>query len=51
MSNNKLAKLIRQASEIHFASNSFGPILIERVMLYVLGFEYVGHLVYLHVGH
>ena len=49
MSNNKLAKLIRQASQVHFASNSFGP--IERFMLYALGFEYVGHLVYLHIGH
>ena len=50
MSNNKLAKLRRQASQVLFASNSFGP--IERFMLYALGFEYVGHLVgYLYVDH
>ena len=54
---NKLAKLRRHASRVHFASNSFGPIhfVLEHFRLFTLGLEHVschvGHLVHLHVGH
>ena len=49
---NKLAKLRRHASRVHFASNNFGPIhlVLEHFRLYTLGFEHVSHLVHLHVG-
>ena len=53
---NKLAKLRRHKSQVHFASNSFGPIhiVLEHFRLYTLGFKHVGryasHLVHLHVG-
>ena len=45
---NKLAKLRRHASRVHFASNSFGPIhfVLEHFRLYTLGFKHVNH----HVG-
>ena len=50
---NKLAKLRRHASWVHFASNSFGPIhfVLEHFRLCTLAFEHVGHHVHLHVGH
>ena len=56
-SKNKLAKLRRHSSWVHFASNSFGPIhfVLELFRLYTLGFEHVGHyvdhLVHPHVDH
>ena len=50
---NKLAKLRRHASRIHFASSSFGPIhfVLEHFKLYTLGFGQVGRLVQLNVDH
>ena len=51
---NKLAKLKRHASYVHYASNIFGgPIhfVLENFRLYTLGFEHVGRHVQLHVGH
>ena len=51
---NKLAKLKRHASYVHYASNIFGgPIhfVLENFRLYTLGFEHVSRHVQLHVGH
>ena len=50
---NKFAKLRRNASRVHFASNSFGPIhfVLEHFRLYTLGFEHFGRHVSHHVGH
>ena len=52
---NKLPKLKRHVSRVHFASNSFGPIhfVLEHFRLFTLGLEHVschiGHLVHLHI--
>ena len=51
---NKLAKLKRHASHVHFASNIFGcPIhfVLKHFRLYTLGFEHVSRHVQLLVGH
>ena len=53
--NNKLAKLRRHASRVHFPSNSPTHSVLEQFRLYMLGFgnvsRHVGHLVHFHIGH
>ena len=48
----KLTKLRRHSSQVHFASNCFGPIhfVLEHFRLYKFVFEHVGHHVHLHFG-
>ena len=52
---NQLSKLRRHTSQVHFASNSFGPIhfafRIFQAFTLEHGGVHVGHLVHLHVGH